>query len=88
MSPTKYINFNRKIYLNTKDLVLTLLKAQGFEILAPEMLEEEAYRSLEPFQGTGPLVEQDAGKANKGSHIQASVHMDLKKLHRNPLDIL
>ena len=49
------------------------------------MLEvEEAYKSLEPFQGTGPLVGQGTVKAYKDSHIQASVHMDSKKLHRNP----
>ena len=66
-------------------MVLTLLKAQGFEILAPEMLEEaEAYKSHEPFQGAGPLVGQGAGKACRDSHSQASVHMDLNKLQHNP----
>ena len=64
------------------------MKARGIEFLAPGMLEEVVeYRSQEPFQEPGPWVEQGAGRAYEGSHIQPSVHMDLYKLKYNPLDI-
>ena len=60
--------------------LLTVQGAHG--ILAPEVLEEAVWKSLEPFQETGPLVGPETGMAYKEIHIQANVHMDSQKLHR------
>ena len=65
--------------------LLTVQGAHG--ILAPEVLEEAVWKSLEPFQETGPLVGPETGKAYKGNHIQANVHMDLEMLHHSPQGI-
>ena len=60
--------------------LLTVQGAHG--ILAPEMLEEAVWKSLEPFLETGPLGELETGMACKEIHNQATVHMDSQKLHR------